>query len=282
MERGACSGASSATAGTSPRPTTSRCGRRSSRPRTRRLLARAALRAGRARARRRLRHGPGRVRGRRARSAPAGQVRRRRPVRRDGRRGARARARAPVRPRRASRGWTPSSSTLPDAQLRRRALRARPHVHARSRRRRCARCAACCGPAAAWCSRSGASARAAAGRRCSRSSTPKSRATCARCSSASARATRSRSFAPTPASTSVEQHRIATTLAYADGDEACDAAFVGGPVALAWSRFDDHAAPASVPATSPRSSRGAAAGGYRHPRRVRASPSRRTAPSGRA
>ena len=37
----------------------------------------------------------------------------------------------------------------------------------------------------------------------------------------------------------VEQHRIATTLAYDDGDEACDAAFVGGPVALAWSRFDD-------------------------------------------
>jgi hypothetical protein len=27
-------------------------------------------------------------------------------------------------------------------------------------------------------------------------------------------------------------------LAYADADEACNAAFVGGPVALAWSRFD--------------------------------------------
>ena len=36
----------------------------------------------------------------------------------------------------------------------------------------------------------------------------------------------------------VELRRIATTLAYGDGDEACDAAFVGGPVALAWSRFD--------------------------------------------
>jgi ubiquinone/menaquinone biosynthesis C-methylase UbiE len=34
------------------------------------------------------------------------------------------------------------------------------------------------------------------------------------------------------------QHRIATTLEYADADQACDAAFVGGPVALAWSRFD--------------------------------------------
>ena len=32
--------------------------------------------------------------------------------------------------------------------------------------------------------------------------------------------------------------RIATTLVYEDGEEACDAAFVGGPVALAWSRFD--------------------------------------------
>ncbi|HEY1070747.1 MAG TPA: hypothetical protein VGE33_09470, partial [Thermomonas sp.] len=28
-------------------------------------------------------------------------------------------------------------------------------------------------------------------------------------------------------------------LAYADDEEACDAAFVGGPVAMAWSRFDE-------------------------------------------
>lgn len=33
------------------------------------------------------------------------------------------------------------------------------------------------------------------------------------------------------------QHRFTTTLSYADGVEACDAAFVGGPVALAWSHF---------------------------------------------
>ncbi len=33
--------------------------------------------------------------------------------------------------------------------------------------------------------------------------------------------------------------RIATTLDYADADHACNAAFVGGPVALAWSRFDE-------------------------------------------
>src|SRR5688500_5181258 len=32
--------------------------------------------------------------------------------------------------------------------------------------------------------------------------------------------------------------RLATTLEYADGDAACSAAFAGGPVALAWSRFD--------------------------------------------
>ena len=37
---------------------------------------------------------------------------------------------------------------------------------------------------------------------------------------------------------SVRQQRITTTLVYADADQACDAAFVGGPVALAWSRFD--------------------------------------------
>ena len=38
--------------------------------------------------------------------------------------------------------------------------------------------------------------------------------------------------------TSIEQERIATTLDYADAEQACAAAFVGGPVALAWSRFD--------------------------------------------
>ena len=37
----------------------------------------------------------------------------------------------------------------------------------------------------------------------------------------------------------IEHRRIAATLAYTSGDEACDAAFVGGPVALAWSRFGD-------------------------------------------
>jgi SAM-dependent methyltransferase len=36
----------------------------------------------------------------------------------------------------------------------------------------------------------------------------------------------------------IEQQRIVTTLDYANGDEACDAAFIGGPAALAWSRFD--------------------------------------------
>ena len=36
----------------------------------------------------------------------------------------------------------------------------------------------------------------------------------------------------------VVPRRIPTTLAYSDAEQACDAAFVGGPVALAWSRFD--------------------------------------------
>jgi SAM-dependent methyltransferase len=36
----------------------------------------------------------------------------------------------------------------------------------------------------------------------------------------------------------VEARRITTTLDYRSGDEACEAAFAGGPVALAWSRFD--------------------------------------------
>jgi ubiquinone/menaquinone biosynthesis C-methylase UbiE len=37
----------------------------------------------------------------------------------------------------------------------------------------------------------------------------------------------------------IGQQRIVATLRYANADEACDAALVGGPIALAWSRFDD-------------------------------------------
>jgi SAM-dependent methyltransferase len=37
----------------------------------------------------------------------------------------------------------------------------------------------------------------------------------------------------------VEQHRILSTLEYSGDEQACKAAFIGGPVALAWSRFDD-------------------------------------------
>jgi ubiquinone/menaquinone biosynthesis C-methylase UbiE len=37
----------------------------------------------------------------------------------------------------------------------------------------------------------------------------------------------------------VRHRRITTTLTFADADDACNAAFVGGPVALAWSRFND-------------------------------------------
>ena len=39
----------------------------------------------------------------------------------------------------------------------------------------------------------------------------------------------------------VRHRRITTTLTFADDNDACDAAFVGGPVALAWSRFNDEA-----------------------------------------
>ena len=35
----------------------------------------------------------------------------------------------------------------------------------------------------------------------------------------------------------IEQRRIDAPIVHADADAACDAAFVGGPVALAWSRF---------------------------------------------
>jgi hypothetical protein len=37
----------------------------------------------------------------------------------------------------------------------------------------------------------------------------------------------------------IAERRIAVALAYADGDDACNAALAGGPVALAWSRCDD-------------------------------------------
>jgi len=36
----------------------------------------------------------------------------------------------------------------------------------------------------------------------------------------------------------VALRRLSATLVYVDGDEACNAAFVGGPGALAWQRFD--------------------------------------------
>jgi ubiquinone/menaquinone biosynthesis C-methylase UbiE len=37
----------------------------------------------------------------------------------------------------------------------------------------------------------------------------------------------------------IEHRRISTTMNFADATDACNAAFVGGPVALAWSRFSD-------------------------------------------
>jgi hypothetical protein len=37
----------------------------------------------------------------------------------------------------------------------------------------------------------------------------------------------------------IHEQRITTTLDHASAQEACDAAFVGGPVALAWSRLSN-------------------------------------------
>jgi ubiquinone/menaquinone biosynthesis C-methylase UbiE len=37
----------------------------------------------------------------------------------------------------------------------------------------------------------------------------------------------------------IQHRRISTTLTFANASDACNAAFVGGPVALAWSRFSD-------------------------------------------
>jgi hypothetical protein len=54
------------------------------------------------------------------------------------------------------------------------------------------------------------------------------------------------------------QSRVDASLVYADGVEACDAAFVGGPVAMAWSRFGDEVR-ARARATWNRSRRGATA-----------------------
>jgi SAM-dependent methyltransferase len=39
----------------------------------------------------------------------------------------------------------------------------------------------------------------------------------------------------------VTSSRLPATLRYESANEACSAAFLGGPVALAWSRFDDDA-----------------------------------------
>ena len=130
--------------------------------------------------------------------------------------------------------------------VRRRAVRARPHVHARSGAGASARCGGCCGRAATSSSSCGATGRFAGGRRSSRSSMPKSRAKCVRCSSASARTTTLAELCEDAGFDIVRQRRIATTLEYADADEACRAAFIGGPVALAWSRFDEERSRASA------------------------------------
>ena len=63
--------------------------------------------------------------------------------------------------------------------------------------------------------------------------------TCARCSSPSEPATASPTSSTRAEFTDVEQVRLSVDLVYADEAAALGAAFLGGPVALAYSRFDD-------------------------------------------
>jgi SAM-dependent methyltransferase len=86
--------------------------------------------------------------------------------------------------------------------------------------------------------RMGRTRESADGPRCFQSWMPRWRARCARCSSGSGSKMPSRICASMRSFRMSGQRRITTTLTFANANEACDAAFVGGPVALAWSRFD--------------------------------------------
>ena len=123
--------------------------------------------------------------------------------------------------------------------LRCRRLRPRADVRAGPRAGRCARCAACSGPAAGRPRRCGARGATAAGPRSSRSPTPGSPRTSARCSSSSAPRTCSRARFAAAGFTDIRFERLTTTLHYASADERWPRCSAAGPVALAYSRFDD-------------------------------------------
>ena len=162
------------------------------------LMARARARRRRAGARRGLRHRADRVR--RGRGGRAGgSCRRHRPLRADGRCRAATR-RGTQRVERHVRAHGCRDAGPARRRLRRRAVRARPHVHARSGCGDARDAPGACGRAVAWSRRVGRTVIAADGRRCCRSSMPKSRAKCVRCSSAWDSTTRWRACAPTPGS----------------------------------------------------------------------------------
>ena len=62
---------------------------------------------------------------------------------------------------------------------------------------------------------------------------------CARCSFSWAPATASPTVFTRAGFAAAHSERLSTELLYESGDAAADAAFAGGPVAMAYSRFDD-------------------------------------------
>ena len=124
-------------------------------------------------------------------------------------------------------------------ELRCRRLRPRADVRAGPGHGARARCAGCSGPAAGRRRRCGARGATAAGPRSSRSPTRGSPPRSARCSSISAPATCSRAASRRRASPRSASQRLLTTLHYASAEDALGAVFRGGPVALAYSRFDE-------------------------------------------
>ena len=105
--------------------------------------------------------------------------------------------------------------------------------------RLCGRCPGCCAREVACLSPSGENARTADGPRCFQSSMPRSRARYVRCSFVSGSEDTLARLCADAQFEGTRLRRITATLTFGDAKQACDAAFIGGPVALAWSRFND-------------------------------------------